>query len=256
MGASRPLDTITTLLNIEMCPNCLFEAPPTIHTNRDRQMDSTLLTEPAEDIELAILNTFFGHGNHDLDHESLKPFLDFYKKEIGELDFGVVPKSSQDHVTIIRTHDDIIHIVDILRVNQDSTRLEIRKLLNGDRCRFASASDHETNLAIDLSLRLWLMLNVRSLETKLPTSSAYSIQWDDTSTLRQFIVAQFPRRRLNLEPKQSRLSHMFTVSFMVKVCGLRIEFTSRLENHLRLVRRYKTLLVYPFKACLTGHLQE
>lgn len=215
-----------------------------------------LLTHPPEEVELTILSTFFGHAHHDPDVESLKPFLDFYRREIGELDFGVVPTTSADHVTIIRSHDDIIHVVNLLRLNQDNTRLDIRKLLNGDGCRFASSPDHEIDLVIDLSLRLWLMLNVRCPETKFLTPSTYSTQWDDITTLRQFIVVQFPRRKLNLEPKHSRLSHMFTVSFMVKVCGLNIEFTSRLENHLRLVRRHKTLLIYPFKACLTSHLQE
>jgi hypothetical protein len=219
-------------------------------------MNPALLTQPAEEVELTILKAFFAPGQSDLELDSLKPFLDFYKKEIGELDFGVVPTVTSDHVTIIRSHDDIISIVNILRTNQDNTRPEIRKLLNGNGCRFASTLDQEIDLTIDLSLRLWLMVNVRCPESKFLTPSTHSLKWDDTTTLRQFIVKQFPRRKLDLEPKHSRLSHMFTVGFMVKVCGLKIEFTSRLENHLRLVRRHKTLLVYPFKACLTGHLQE
>ncbi|KAK5055303.1 hypothetical protein LTR84_013053 [Exophiala bonariae] len=180
-------------------------------------MGSLLLTSPAEDVQLAILGVFFDNGNHVPDQESLKPFLEYYKKETAELDFGVQPRISENHMTVLRTHDDIIHTVNILKGNQDSTRLEIRKLLNRDACRFASTPDHEINLAIDLSLRLWLMLNVRCPETRFLTPSAQSIQWDDTTTLRQFIVAQFPRRSLNLEPKQSRLSHMFTVSFMFTI---------------------------------------
>lgn len=219
-------------------------------------MNPTLLTQPAEEVELVILRTFFGRRKSNFDLKHLKPFLDFYKKEIEELDFGVVPSVSNDHVTVIRSHDDIIHIVNILHTNQDNSRSEIRKLLNGDGCRFAATPHHDVNLAIDLSLRLWLMVNVRCPDSRFLTPSTSSVEWDDTTTLRQFIVKQFPRRRLDLEPKHSRLSHVFTVGFMVKVCGLKLEFTSTLENHLRLVRRHKTLLVYPFKACLTGLLEE
>ena len=216
---------------------------------RFREMNPTLPAQPAEEIELAILKTFFPRAKFDSEVVSFRPFLEFYRKEIEALDFGVVPSG---RVAIIQSNDDIIYLVGVLHTNQDSTRLEIRQLLNGHGCRFASISDHGVNLAIDLSLRLWLMVNVRSPESKSPTST-YSIEWDDLTTLRNFIAKQFPRRKMDLEPKHSRLSHMFTVSFMVKVCGLKVEFTSRLEHHLRLVRRHKTLLVYPFKSCLTGH---
>lgn len=225
-------------------------------SNSHSEMPSTLLSQPASEDERAIVSAFFGDGQNYPDVRSFRPFLNFYKKEVAHLDFGVSPALSHYNVTAICSHRDIIHIAEILRANQTRARPHIRNLLNGNQCCFQSVKNDDINAAIDLTLRLWLMLNVRSPESKFVMPSTPSLQWNDTATLQEFVVRQFPKEKLDLDPKDSRLSHRFTANFMVKVCGLKLEFTPRLENHLSLNRREKKLLIYPHKACLMGYLQK
>jgi hypothetical protein len=43
---------------------------------------------------------------------------------------------------------------------------------------------------------------------------------------------------------------------MVRICGLKIEWTTSLHDHLRLDRRRKALQVFPYKCCLQALLSE
>jgi len=223
---------------------------------RSSGMLPTLLSQLSTEDELAILKGFFSDGQNCPDTRSFRAFLNFYREEVRQFDFGVLPALLRDHGNVIRSHQDVIYIAEILRLNQDKTRADVRSLLNGHQRHFESVQNDNINVAIDLTLRLWLMLNVRSPESKLVMPLNPSIQWNDTKTLREFVAQQFSKEKLHLEPKDCRLSHLFTASFMVKVCGLKLEFTSRLENHLCLVRRHKKLLIYPYKACLMGYMQK
>lgn len=218
-------------------------------------MAQSLFSRPTKETARAIIETFFGDDQNIPELGHFDSYLDFYMKELSRLDFGARPRLTRDHVTVVRSHGDIIHIAGILRANQSSTRPHIRSLLSSPQGRFPSVASHEIDRAVDLTLRLWLMLNVRSPDPRLLTPQTPLLQWDDTTTLEQFVGKQFPKSSSDLQAKASRLDSFFTASFMVKTCGLKLDFTPMLENHLSLecTGSKKTLRVYPYKACLKGY---
>jgi hypothetical protein len=122
--------------------------------------------------------------------------------------------------------------------------------------KFQNAEDLNINRSIDLTLRLWLTLNVREPAYKLQTPQTPVLQWDDSTALSSFVASQFPKARWHLDVRASRLDPYFTAVNMVRICGLKIEWTDSLEDHLRLDRRQKVLRIYPHKCCLQGYLES
>lgn len=79
---------------------------------------------------------------------------------------------------------------------------------------------------------------------------ATPVEWDDRTTLQDFLRSLFPSSRWQITAQSSRLGPYFTVSFMRRVCGLKIEWTTSLHDHLRLDRQRRALKIFPYKSYL------
>jgi hypothetical protein len=216
-------------------------------------MARPLLGRLAKDISLTILRTFFGDIVSSRNADFFNPYLDFYEEELRMLSFGLLPNQSRAVLAVVKSHNDVINLALTLHNHQDTTRSHLHDQLRGN---FLGATDQGINEAIDLTLRLWLMLNVRPPALKLQTPKSPVLQWDEGTTLKCFVGQQFPKPSLDVSTKDGRLDPFFTASFMVRICGLKLDWTPFLENHLSLDRRTKTLKVFPYKACLLGYKQE
>jgi hypothetical protein len=72
--------------------------------------------------------------------------------------------------------------------------------------------------------------------------------------LRAFLDRLFPRSRWKITAKESRLNPYFTAANMVRINGLKIEWPTSLQDHLRHDRRRKALQVLPYKCYLQSVL--
>ena len=107
------------------------------------------------------------------------------------------------------------------------------------------------NRSVNLAIRLWLMINTQELKCKGFRHETDSVQWDDDRMVREFLQSPFPSAKWKVTAQSSRSGPHFTAAFMQDVCGLRIEWTASLHDHLRLEKKAKPLRVFPFKC----HLQ-
>lgn len=100
---------------------------------------------------------------------------------------------------------------------------------------------------------------VNTLESRFEglRHEAHCVQWDDKTALSVFLHSLFPRANWQVTAQSSRLGPHFTAAFMHNVCGLTIEWTTSLHDHLRLDRQRKALKVFPYKchlqALIHGH---
>jgi hypothetical protein len=113
--------------------------------------------------------------------------------------------------------------------------------------------DWSFDRSIDITLRLWLQVNIRDDDSGL---GGPKVRWDETTTLTEFITSLFPVADWELGAKERRLDPYFTGANMVGVCGLKIAWTNSLEDHLRLERREKVLWVFPYKCTLQALLSQ
>lgn len=197
-----------------------------------------------------VVRSYFGTRNQ----RPLRYFSDFivyYAKEPRKLQTGLTqadwPIPSLDE----KRHRDILDITTILRNNRDQKRPVIRQML-----KFQQKHENESSLdhLCDLAVRMWLMINVLDAEISLVDDEAPRKPWLEEQSLDDLIESLFPQSSIRLDLKESRLDPNFTATNLEKICGLRLEWTRCLANHLRLDRRKKVLWVFPYKAFLQGHL--
>jgi hypothetical protein len=211
---------------------------------------------PTDDDKQAILEHCFSldaantHGSRDWRFAS---YFHHYARELGKFrpsKYGKVVHESR----YIQTHGDLIKCFDEVRKDHNSNKEQVIERL---RTQYPNADDLELEHYIELSLRIGLLVNVRSnQQAKLDSLKSFPIYWDAKSPLKQLIGHQFPRSRWKLNANESRLHPRFTVAFMVKVCGLTVDWADCLANHLYLNRQTNTLYIFPHKACLAELLRQ
>lgn len=196
-----------------------------------------------------VLRSYFG-TNHQRPAGYFSDFMAYYTEEPGKLQTGLI----QSQLPIIdldaKTHRDILDITTILRENRGQKRPVIRQILNDHQ---QQQDDRSLDHLCDLAVRMWLMINVLAPEVELVVETPRK-PWIEGKSLDDLIQSLFPQSKTVLGLKESRLDPHFTAINLKRICGLRLEWTECLANHLRLDRRKKVLWVFPFKAFLQGHL--
>jgi len=198
-----------------------------------------------------LLSTFLQLPKEEIRAEKFKQFLSCYddtwikskKGDEGELLKAV----SLEHVQII------VQIISRQLLDAPACqRGSIRADLSRDP-QFQYNSKDGLNAAIDLALRLWLTLNFRNEQIATATPS---IQWDDQMSLQDVVVGQFPTPRLDKELGERMFDFVlpdnFTVVKLVRYGGIKIDWTTSLNEHLDWDRKNRTLKIFPLKSYMQG----
>lgn len=196
-----------------------------------------------------ILRSYFG-TNHQRPTRYFSDFIAYYVEEPRKLQIGLTRSDWPIPDLDGKTYRDILDITTILRNSRDQKRLVVREILNHrQQHQDARSLDH----LCDLAVRMWLMINVLDAEVDLVDEAPRKL-WLEVQSLDDLIKSLFPKSKVVLSLKESRLDPHFTATNLERICGLRLEWTRCLANHLRLDRRKKVLWVFPYKAFLQGHL--
>ncbi len=133
--------------------------------------------------------------------------------------------------------------------NQNSIAEKIQKMLS-------DCSQDQILRSIDLTVRLWLNLHVRSDEYPAgPSLSGMTeIQWHEGIPLQDIIKEAFPSSSFVVLEHESLIDPSFTVENLHRLCRIKIRWTANLKDHLRLDRSSSTLHIFPHKICLLSHL--
>jgi hypothetical protein len=211
------------------------------------------LTDPLlSDVEAAILKQFFARDVPPDKAERYRTYFRYYRTECRRLKLGISKESWQASTMIATTHEDILLIAHKLSLSLDNQlyRADLRDNL---REYFPHAEDVAINRSIDFTLRVWLTMNVREQCYSLQTPRTPTIQWDDASTLADFVARKFPHASTTAGSLQ--LDHTFTAANINRLSGIDIEWTPCLADHLRFDKRRRLLRIYPFKQILLDHLR-
>lgn len=212
-----------------------------------------LTQRPGRDAQVLIGKAMLRDSFEAGDLPFFERYFTYYEKELGLLSLGKMTKALQRMPQAATTHAAILKIVDTLRTKQDLTKLEIRQELLP---AFPSADPLAIDRSIELATRLWTMVNVIDPKLDLIVPQTEPVSWEPTGTMRSLFAQAIPRSRWEIGVKDSRLHPSFTAAFMTDICGLRLEWTDCLADHLRLDRRQKALRVYPYKSVLRCRLDE
>ena len=203
--------------------------------------------------------------NRQAQASDYKDYLKYFNEEIHSL---LVPKErhyeeddprGQDktHGHAARDVKDLILIAKTIASSPTRCRPCVRTLLRG-QAQFKDSEAIPLDNSINLALRLMLTLNARTNIVSRPDTAA--LQWNDEDTLEAFVTQQFPPTSESMHSNAShRMDDDFTAMALRKYRGVKITWTSSLEDHLRLKYNRKTktkrLKVFPYKRLLIDHLK-
>lgn len=214
-----------------------------------------LNTEPSKDLQKAIIGHFWRKSEDLINVEDYVAYFYQYNITCRALYLGALETESM--VILVKSHEDLIDIIDVLWVFADSnpnfTRSELRDSLE-NHSLFKDQPITKVNHSINLILRLWLTILIQDARFA-PASK--TIEWDDSSRFQDFILQQFPGPRLQ-GPDHSFtvLESNFTAVNLLRLCGIRVEWVCQLENHLEFDSSRRALKVYSLAGCLQDHLNR
>lgn len=214
---------------------------------------ASLKTGPNEAIKKHILHVFWPEQEASFNFDLY--FNRSYHGTCQSLSEGLSP-TELDSMTA-QTHEDITaiitSIISLLINNGLCTRGQIRASL-AITSGIASQLPERRNNSINVALRAWLTMNIR--EDKFAQAEE-TIQWDDTTGLRDFVAYQFkgPKNKATSRESDIILDSQFTAANMREHCQIKTKLKFNLNQHLTVVsaRGQKTLLVYPLASCLRAH---
>ena len=167
--------------------------------------------------------------------------------------FCLIKKSeAQDYA--IDTHEEILTILSCLqsrsRNGEGWTRGALREALRENY--FPEKSDQSINASIDLTLRIWLTINIGA---QCATFPGRSVSWNDHHSLSEVVRILFKKSEVERSSQSDLWPNLKAVD-LDQFCGITIKFTSCLENHLRYHKDDKILEVYNLEKVLQGHLRR
>ncbi|KAK3332764.1 hypothetical protein B0T19DRAFT_111004 [Cercophora scortea] len=184
----------------------------------------------------------------------LSTYFDYYTRQCQ------VFFSHRGTLIAARTHQDLADLV--LGFLHDLDRHEIRALLakrlqiEDDSSSSKSSSSSSSNLdpavldrTIDLAARLFVMVKLGEVPHSIAHSRA--LKWTQ-GTLRQFVRQQF-----DVPPVLScagvKLPKLFNARNIVRIGGIKIEWTANLADHLRMINDDEKVAVFCYPSFLVMH---
>lgn len=218
----------------------------------------TLLTATVKSktARVHLVESIVGINLSKVNSDGLQPYVEYCNDELRLLCTGLSQQSWQSQKLAVKTIEDIAYVTSVLQQHQHSTRPDMRRLLLQ---RFPQASTAELDRSINLALRLWLMLNFQESDYETLRHEANCVQWDEHSTLCDRIDRLFPKAHWKVSSSTSRLGSHFTAIFLTRVCGVRLEWTTSIHDHLRLDRdrRGKVILrIFSYKQLISRLLSD
>lgn len=185
------------------------------------------------------------------DHASLddyQAYFGFFSRELKNIPWRNISPNFG-----VQTLEDLRSVARLLAEHQDCPRsavvAKLRKCLSSQE----DLDDIPIVRSMELAVRLWLGLNVQTWSIAVPSEMPRMslIQWAENKSLVD--VAKDCFHWHESSKQRSRISPGFSAWKLVYLCGVKIDWTDSLSDHLRFDHGSKILMIYRHKICLLGH---
>jgi len=155
-----------------------------------------------------------------------------------------------------KTYEDLGVVVKCLNKHRGESRREIANTVLSDH--FPHSDIIRVLRSIELAATCWLSLNIRSSDSACGTAVPRStvLVWPDGMSLVALANEPFPNRIPSLETYGPSIRRGFTAVNLTGTCGIRLEWTLNLADHLLYDASRKKVHIYPHKIFLLSHLES
>lgn len=181
--------------------------------------------------------------------------LEYFSSEMSMLE-------RNQSIFAIKSISEALDLIACLKSALDITRDDVVNFIRGKA--FPSSTSEELILrSLDLAVRLWLPLDVRSsglysslIITGFNSHYLYHVEWKAGVSLRELVKNAFEERNSDQLSNRTKIESTFTMAYLVNACGLKVCWTHNLVDHLSIDWRNSIVTVYEHKIFLWNHLQH
>ena len=218
-------------------------------------MSSTSLSKPlSKELQLEIISRFWKKLKSEIRLHDYTSYFEHHHRTCTGLYLGLYSEASSCAFT---THEEVLQCVDViwdlLCTGQFCTRGLIRSRLTTSPSNIEDIN--RLNNSISLALRLWLPLNIQEQEF---SPASRTLQWDDKTTIHQFIRNQFPGPSFSptRDGRTDILDARFNAINLYAYCGISIKWTCNLVDHLKFDREMRKVTIFNLKQCLQDQIDK
>lgn len=188
----------------------------------------------------------------------LKHFFDYYKT----LAASYEPNTGPGEQPALRTHEDVIAIIKILKSEPQLDRTNLQDKIIASRSADTLAPATDLDGAVSLAVRTMTMINCSTQHQSLNflEHGTSQVPWRSHVTFAQFFIDAFPTTdhpSINdddFEPSRD-IKSALTARKLKKRIGLKIRPTDDLRSHLKLDRKNHAVEIFHHTAFLKEHLR-
>ncbi len=155
----------------------------------------------------------------------------------------------------MKTYQDLVKITRCMELHPDFERTKMAEKLE---CEFPNSDRGQILRSLDLAVRLWLNLHVRSKDFPLGPnlSDMTEIDWLEKATLNKMVQDCFHPSSYSINEQNKTIDPAFTIKNLRRFCRINVQWTANLRDHLLYDRSTATLHLFPHKICLISHLDS
>jgi hypothetical protein len=186
--------------------------------------------------------------------ESYSNFLEYIGNELNEL------RHHQSRFAV----DNFESMIELMQILRDHSAKPLSRLILDVRSRFLNVDEASIRRSLELLVRLWLTLNVNSAAIAIGPIFAHArtLEWSMEQSLEDVIKSQFDTTAndisgltLSTSKTLPTVSPGFTAANLVKICGIKLNWSDNLADHLNYNRKSCILAIYKHKVCLINHIK-
>jgi hypothetical protein len=162
------------------------------------------------------------------------------------------------HRDLFAAHD-FDAILSIIRKLQESNSKRYDEVVRELLFEFPNTSLDAVRRSVELTVRIWLTTNTHTADIFVGPISAGDapVDWPVDLSLAQLLQTRFGRRvQSPLQKVAATIDPAFTATYLVSICGVRLQWTDDILSHLSFDLKRLVLTVYRHKACLLAHLDH
>ena len=155
----------------------------------------------------------------------------------------------------MKTYQDLVKITKCMELHPNLDRSEMAEKLKSE---FANSGRGQVLRSLDLVVRLWLNLHVRSQDFPLgpSLSDMTETDWLEKATLNKLVEDCFQPSSYSMNEQHRNIDPAFTIKNLRRFCRIKVRWTANLRDHLLYDRPTATLHLFPHKICLISHLDS
>lgn len=228
----------------------------------------------SESLRIKIVSRLFQHGSLSSSPTSIQPscwtaYFDYFANECYNWRGTSKPVA-------IETYGDFLNLVDHLRTNSGEPQSSVKVFAffppRTESVQYGS-SQHATEFleplatrrrfcseasvfnAMNLTVRLWLMINVGSSDTTVSPAKS-CIEWPHDKSLQELVSSTFHCEQSSKPQELGHWSKALNAYNLDRIGGFKILWTSNLADHLYLDEDLEIIRLYHHANVLKGHRRD